>query len=346
MGLGRENRFYNVLPMTYLGGFYNLLLIPILAEGSLALDGAFGVPNLYGFWENVQTFGVNTLWFTATMLSMLLSLEDDEDVSFLKSRIRIALCGMAPLAGSVKKRFEERFGFFLYENYALSETTFLTTHVPGRPYKEGTVGLPLDGVEVHRRLGNLRPLPPGQDGQVAVRSAYLMKGYRQVGAGRPGQPAARRHRPHRRHRTHGRRGRIVHHRRLKDLIIRGGVNISPKAIEDVFYRIDAVEEAAVVGVPHAVYGEEVAVAIKVKTPSATIHVVDAQQYSAQHRQFPTAQVHFLHRRTAQGGHQQDPQDGPAAHDPAESGPDVSLEEFFVPALLTTDHWPPRGCESS
>ena len=52
--------------------------------------------------------------------------------------------------------------------------------------------------------------------------------------------------------------------RLKDLIIRGGVNISPKAIEDVFYRIDAVEEAAVVGMPHAVYGEEVAVAIKVK----------------------------------------------------------------------------------
>ena len=60
LGLGPENRFYNVLPMTYLGGFYNLLLIPILAEGSLVLDGAFGVPNLYGFWENVKTFGRST----------------------------------------------------------------------------------------------------------------------------------------------------------------------------------------------------------------------------------------------------------------------------------------------
>ena len=148
LGLGRENRFYNVLPMTYLGGFYNLLLIPILAEGSLVLDGAFGVPNLYGFWENVKTFGVNTLWFTATMLSMLLGAGGRRGLVVPAEQIRIALCGMAPLAASVKKRFEERFGFVLYENYALSETTFLTTHVPGRPYKEGTVGLPLEGVEV------------------------------------------------------------------------------------------------------------------------------------------------------------------------------------------------------
>ena len=75
LGFGRENRFYNVLPMTYLGGFYNLLLIPILAEGSLALDGAFGVPNLYGFWENVQTFAVNTLalyWVTRAFLPGML----------------------------------------------------------------------------------------------------------------------------------------------------------------------------------------------------------------------------------------------------------------------------------
>ena len=140
LGLGPDSRFYNVLPMTYLGGFYNLLLIPILAEGSLVLDGAFGVPNLYGFWENVKTFGVNTLWFTATMLSMLLSLEEDEDLSWLRGQIRIALCGMAPLPATVKKRFEERFGFFLYENYALSETTFLTTHAPDRTTRKARWG--------------------------------------------------------------------------------------------------------------------------------------------------------------------------------------------------------------
>jgi acyl-CoA synthetase (AMP-forming)/AMP-acid ligase II len=51
--------------------------------------------------------------------------------------------------------------------------------------------------------------------------------------------------------------------RLKDLIIRGGVNISPKVIEDTIYRLEAVQEAAVVGVPHSIYGEEVALVVKI-----------------------------------------------------------------------------------
>jgi long-chain acyl-CoA synthetase len=67
--------------------------------------------------------------------------------------------------------------------------------------------------------------------------------------------------------------------RLKDLIIRGGVNISPRAIEDAFYRVDAVEEVAVVGVPHAVYGEEVAAVIKLKGAYRDKFTVDdARQY--------------------------------------------------------------------
>jgi long-chain acyl-CoA synthetase len=279
LGLGTENRFYNVLPMTYLGGFYNLLLIPILAEGSVALDGAFGVPNVYGFWENVKTYHVNTLWFTATMLSMLLSLEEDEDLSFLKQQIRVGLCGMAPLSANVKKRFEERFGFFLYENYALSETTFLTTHVPGRAYKEGSVGLPMDGIEVEVVDGDLRPLPPGKDGQIVVRTPYMMKGYRQ------GAEADRKNLLADGRFLTGDLGRFDEDGelfitgRVKDLIIRGGVNISPRAIEDAFYRIDAVEEVAVVGVPHAVYGEEVAAAIKLKSAyKGKFTIDDARHY--------------------------------------------------------------------
>jgi len=50
LGLGAENRFYNVLSMTYLGGLYNLMLIPILAEGSFLLDTVFGPANMYAFW--------------------------------------------------------------------------------------------------------------------------------------------------------------------------------------------------------------------------------------------------------------------------------------------------------
>ncbi len=282
LGLGPECRFYNVLPMTYLGGFYNLLLIPLVAEGSLVLDGAFGVPNLYGFWENVKTFGINTLWFTATMLSMLLALEEDEDLSFLRQQIRVGLCGMAPLPVTVKKRFEQRFGFFLYENYALSETTFLTTHVPGRAYKDGSVGRPMEGIEVEIVDATGQPLPPGKDGQVVVRTPYLMRGYRQSGPSDRSSltPDGRFQTGDLGHLDED--GELFITGRLKDLIIRGGVNISPRTLEDAFYRLDAVEEAAVVGIPHAVYGEEVAAAIKVKAAYRDrFGVDDARRYCEQ-----------------------------------------------------------------
>ena len=225
------------------------------------------MPNLYGFWENVKTFGVNTLWFTATMLSMLLFAGGGRGFSWLRGQIRIALCGMAPLPATVKKRFQER--------SASSSTRIrpvgndlLTTHVPDRAYKEGSVGRPLDGIEVQIVDADWQPLPPEKDGQVVVRTPYLMRGYRQSGPSDRSSLAA-----------DGRLstgdlghldsdGELFITGRLKDLIIRGGVNISPRLLEDAFYRLDAVEEAAVVGIPHAVYGEEVAAAIKVKAATA------------------------------------------------------------------------------
>ncbi|HUT25819.1 MAG TPA: class I adenylate-forming enzyme family protein [Sumerlaeia bacterium] len=283
MGLGRENRFYNVLPMTYLGGFYNLMLIPFLAEGSFALDGAFGVPNVYGFWETVREYKVNTLWYTPTMLSMLLSLEDDEDLSFLKTSISIALVGMAPLPVDLKKRFEKRFGFPLYENYGLSETTFLTTNHPDLPYKDGSIGTALEGVTVKIVDEQGRPVGARREGQVLAKTPHFMKGYESAGesdranvldtgeflTGDIGYLDED--------------GELFVTGRIKDIIIRGGVNISPKAIENAFYGMEAVEEVAVLGVPHPVYGEEVALVVRVKESEKTkVTVDDLHRYCESH----------------------------------------------------------------
>ena len=95
MGLNQDSRFYNVLAMTYLGGLYNLMFIPILAEGSFVLDMVFGfATNFHAFWDMVRQHQINTLWFSPTMLSMLLMLENDEDLSFLKTDIRLASCAV------------------------------------------------------------------------------------------------------------------------------------------------------------------------------------------------------------------------------------------------------------
>jgi long-chain acyl-CoA synthetase len=264
LGLGPASRFYNVLAMTYLGGLYNLMLIPILAEGTLVLDRVFGPTNVFGFWDLVREHQVNTLWFSPTMLSMLLMLEPDDDLSFLKDQIRVGICGMAPLAPELKKRFEARYGFSLHENFGLSETTFVTTSYPGLPAKPGSVGLPVDGVKVAVLGPDLKPLAAGREGQVGVQTPYLMAGYEQEESAQ--QVAAR-------NGGYFLTGDLGHldsdgelfiTGRQKDLIIRGGVNISPKVIEDVMYGMDAVQEAAVVGVPHPLYGEEVALAVQLR----------------------------------------------------------------------------------
>lgn len=282
MGIDRESRFYNVLAMTYLGGLYNLLLIPLLAEGSIVLDSVFGPTNAYGLWDAVKTHDINTLWFSPTMLSMLLMIEPDDDESFIRQQIRLGICGMAPLSHELKVRFETRFGFTLYENYGLSETTFVTTNTPGTCCKPGSVGRVVSGVKIGIFDNDMQPLATGHEGQVAIQSPFLMAGYegerdiKSYTAATNGWF------------TTGDLGRIDDEGdlyitgRLKDLIIRGGVNISPKAIEDVVYRFESVQEAAVVAVSHPLYGEEVALVAKIR-PGDTerVTVDDLRQFCDQ-----------------------------------------------------------------
>lgn len=264
VGLRAGHRFYNVLSLSYLGGLYNLMLLPMLAQGSFLLDSVFGPTNVYGFWEYVREHRVTVLWFSPTMLAMLLDVADGEDLGYLKEQIAVGLVGMAPLPVDLKRRFEERFGFRLLENYGLSETTFITTAAPERPAKPGSVGRPLPGVEVRVFDQDARPLPVGSEGQIGVQTPYLMLGY-DVPAGEDemgpfagdlfltgdvGYLDAD--------------GDLFVTGRLKDIIIRGGVNIGPKMIEDAVYGMEAVQEAAVVGVPHPMYGEEVALVVKLR----------------------------------------------------------------------------------
>jgi long-chain acyl-CoA synthetase len=272
------------------------MLIPLLAEGSFVLDAVFGPTNMYGFWDQVREFQINTLWFSPTMLSMLLMLEDETDLSFLKSQIRMGLCGMAPLPTHLKKRFEERFGFHLYENYGLSETTFLCTSHPGLAEKPGSVGPAVEGVRVAILDNERVPLPAGREGQIAVQTPYLMAGYENEESSRQLLE-----------RNGGyfltgdlghldEDGELFITGRVKDLIIRGGVNISPKRIEDVVYQMEPVQEAAVVGVPHPIYGEEVALVIKPRDAfRGRVSVEDVRRFceaNIAHFQRPKL-IHFI-----------------------------------------------------
>jgi acyl-CoA synthetase (AMP-forming)/AMP-acid ligase II len=163
--------------------------------------------------------------------------------------------------------FERRFGVPIVEGYGLSEGSCASTlNPPHGPRKPGTVGLPLSGQEValFHADGTI-----GRDGvgEVVIKGPNVMRGY----LNRPEDTA----------RTvidgwlhTGDVGRfdddgyLVLVDRIKDMIIRGGENIYPKEIENVLYAHPDVVEAAVVGAPHAVYGE-VPVAFVTLRPGST-----------------------------------------------------------------------------
>ena len=172
------------------------------------------------------------------------------------SSLRYVVCGAAPMPAAAIREFEDRYGVPIVEGYGQSEGTVVTTANPVRGLrKPGTVGLPLPGQEIRVVAQDDEPLPAGQAGEVIVRGPNVMRGY----LAKPEETA----RTLRGGWLHtGDVGRfdedsyLVLVDRVKDMIIRGGENIYPKEIEDALYAHPSVLEAAVVGRPHPLFGEE------------------------------------------------------------------------------------------
>jgi long-chain acyl-CoA synthetase len=178
--------------------------------------------------------------------------------------LRLCVSGGAALPVEVLRGFEDAFGCIILEGYGLSETSPVASfNHPDRERKPGSIGTPIDGVEL--RLVGLAggEAPTGEVGEIAIRGHNLMKGY----WGR--EEATREAIPDGWLRTGDLARRdedgfffIVD--RKKDLIIRGGYNVYPREVEEVLYEHPAVAEAAVVGIPHPTHGEEVGAAVVLK----------------------------------------------------------------------------------
>jgi long-chain acyl-CoA synthetase len=192
-----------------------------------------------------------------TMYSALL--HHPERARFDAPALRLCVSGGAALPLEVLHGFEEAFGCILLEGYGLSETSPVASfNHPDRERKAGSIGTPVDGVEM-----KLLDVTDGV-GEIAIRGHNVMKGYWQ----RPDATAAAID-PDGWFRT-GDLARtdddgyffIVD--RAKEMIIRGGYNVYPRELEEVLYEHPAVLEAAVVGIPHPELGEEVGAAVALK----------------------------------------------------------------------------------
>ncbi len=211
-----------------------------------------------------------------SMIQMLLTQPlEKADLSEL-TRISSAA---APLAEEVRREFEARVPTAtVYEGYGCTEAAILISANPRDARRTGSVGLPVPGVEltIQDEAGQL--LPPGQDGEICVRSPGVMTGYWHtedssvlagdwLHTGDIGHLDAD--------------GYLYVMDRKKDLILRGGFNVFPRDIEDVLVAHPAVTQAGVVGRPDGRLGEEV-VAFVSLLPGAEVSAEELTEYAKKH----------------------------------------------------------------
>jgi long-chain acyl-CoA synthetase len=197
--------------------------------------------------------------------------------------LRLCVSGGSPMPVEVMKAFDAKYGVNILEGYGLSETSPVASfNRLDRPKRAGSVGLPIGGCEFRLVADDGTVLAgPGVRGEVHIKGHNVMKGYwknpeatataLKDGWFATGDIAER---------DGDNYYSIVD--RKKDMVIRGGFNVYPREIEEVLYAHPAVAEAAVIGVPHASYGEEVKAVIAKRPGHESATAEEIIDYCRQH----------------------------------------------------------------
>ena len=206
---------------------------------------------------------VTVLEGVPTMYHAMLNAPGHEDVD--TSSLRVCVSGGSAMPVEVMKAFEREFDCMILEGYGLSETSPVASfNHPDRDRKPGSIGTPIEGVEMKLVDDDGDDVAQGEVGEIVIRGHNVMKGYwgradataevMKGGWFASGDMA-----------TVDEDGYFFIVDRKKDMIIRGGYNVYPREIEEVLYEHPAVSEVAVVGVPDDSLGEEVAAAVVLKS---------------------------------------------------------------------------------
>ncbi len=250
-GLDSDTRLYHVLPMAYMAGFLNTLLSPWLAGGTVLLGPRFRPVEALQFWNRPLAWGANVIWLTPTLATVLVRMNRDLDIAQkLSVSMRHIFCGTAPLPVAVRQSFRATFGCSLQESYGMSEVLLVAAQTPIEAATKNNVGHLLPGVNATFRF-----IPDRSEPELVINTPYALTSYLlEDGESSPllvdgGMPS-------------GDVGQLMDDAliitgRLKDLIIRGGLNVSPVVVENFLLREFGVKEVAVVGFSHDIWGESI-----------------------------------------------------------------------------------------
>jgi long-chain acyl-CoA synthetase/malonyl-CoA/methylmalonyl-CoA synthetase len=245
-----------------------LSLLPFLQKGlTMHIAKRFSHSR---FFEWVQKYGITFSAGVPTVLNILLNKPLGYTATDIPT-LRLMSCSTAPLTAQQWLQFEEMYGVKLLQFYGMSETGW----VCGNRYytrKMGTVGLPAPHQELKIVDGDGNECPIDVEGEITVGGPQMALGYllddgsidpirgKRIKTGDLGIKDAE--------------GFIRVTGRTKDLIIRGGVNIAPQELDEILLKHPGILDAATVGVPDKIYGEEVVCYVVAKDQNLTAASVE------------------------------------------------------------------------
>jgi long-chain acyl-CoA synthetase len=233
-------------------------------------------------FEAMQKHKVTNFSGVPTMYWGLLNYSDPKfDYESIAKNLKLCCSGGASLSVRVLEDFEKRFNIKILEGYGMSEgspvVTFNQLKIGRKP---GSVGTPVWGVEVKLLDTDGAEVPVGEKGELVYRGHNVMKGYYkkpeetaktlQNGWLHSGDVAIK-----------DEDGFYYIVDRTKDMIVRGGLKVYPREVEEVMMKHEAVSLVAVIGIPHEEMGEEVKAFVVLKE-NASVSQADLIDWTKKH----------------------------------------------------------------
>ena len=263
-----------VLPLYHIYGITSVINVSIYSGCTIELLPHFDPEKVK---ELVQSEKQTILFGVPTMYNRLIQVASQNPPQ--NSSLKFCVSGGSSLPVEFLHRFEKLFSTKIFEGYGLTEAPVCVENPYGSVTKPGSIGLPIPEFTAKIIDNEGKEVAPGENGELLIKGPGVMKGY----MNRPDETS----KTIRNGWLHtGDIARMDEDNyiyivdRKKDLVIRGGYNVYPREIEEVMYQIPEILEAAVFGIPHEDFGEEVA-AMVVLQEGAQIEPEEIREYVKQ-----------------------------------------------------------------
>tara|TARA_B100000787_G_scaffold79039_2_gene58200 strand:- start:444 stop:1298 length:855 start_codon:yes stop_codon:yes gene_type:complete len=223
-----------------MAGFLNSIISPLLAGSKIVIFDKTFPSNYLNFWKIVIKKNINYFWASPSIIKMISEINiSTDDYTKIKKFFDFIFVGTAPFHLSLKKNFKKKFNIECYESYGSSEMLLVSSNYLKNVYGSGKL---LKGIKTKKdSLKNLLISSPfkfygylKKDKEIEINNdKYFNSGDTFL----------------------AKKNFIKIVGRTKDIIIKEGINISPKYLEDEMLKLKYIDEVSVIGIKNNLYGE-------------------------------------------------------------------------------------------